>query len=156
VRANNRLALIYSRISFLARVHPSGESGWNLQYYVRNQQSKIPGRPTGEQSQESGPLRPTTPLPHPPGSLEGARGRCAQGQAEHIERQAGIHLFVEKPLSLKSAEEVGRLAEELGRQQERHGLVIAVGYMLRYSPAVQGAKKLLKQYNAKPASIMAR
>jgi predicted dehydrogenase len=70
--------------------------------------------------------------------------------------QAGIHLFVEKPLSVKSAEEVGRLTEELSRQQEKHGLVIAVGYMLRYSPAVQAAKKLLKQYDAKPASIMAR
>ena len=70
--------------------------------------------------------------------------------------QAGIHLFVEKPISVKSAEEVGRLAEELSRQQQKHGLVIAVGYMLRYSPVVQVAKKLLQQYNAKPASIMAR
>ena len=57
---------------------------------------------------------------------------------------------------MKSAEEVGRLAKELSRQQEKHGLVIQVGYMLRYSPVVQAAKKLLQQYNAKPASIMAR
>jgi predicted dehydrogenase len=70
--------------------------------------------------------------------------------------KAGIHLFVEKPLSVKSAEEVGRLAEELARQQREHGLVIAVGYMLRYSPVVQAARKLLQEYNAKPASIMAR
>lgn len=70
--------------------------------------------------------------------------------------KAGIHLFVEKPLSLKPAEEVGRLAEELKKQQDEHGLVIAVGYMLRYSPAVQAAKRILEQYNAKPASIMAR
>ncbi len=57
---------------------------------------------------------------------------------------------------MKSAEEVGRLAEELARQQREHGLVIAVGYMLRYSPVVQAARKLLQEYNAKPASIMAR
>ena len=51
--------------------------------------------------------------------------------------QAGIHLFVEKPISVKSAEEVARLAKELGKLQEERGLVIAVGYMLRYSPAIQ-------------------
>ncbi len=51
--------------------------------------------------------------------------------------QAGVHLFVEKPISLKSEEEITRLAEELERLQHEHDLVIAVGYMLRYSPAIR-------------------
>ena len=51
--------------------------------------------------------------------------------------QAGIHLFVEKPLSVKSADEVAGLAEELGKLQKEQNLIIAVGYMLRYSPAIQ-------------------
>ena len=51
--------------------------------------------------------------------------------------QAGLHLFVEKPISIKSAEEVARLAAELGQIQKEQGLVIGVGYMLRYSSAIQ-------------------
>lgn len=51
--------------------------------------------------------------------------------------QEGVHLFVEKPISIRSAEEVARLADELEKQQEKHKLVIAVGYMLRYSSAIQ-------------------
>ena len=63
---------------------------------------------------------------------------CASQISEGCSKvQAGIHLFVEKPLSVKSAEEVARLAKELGKLQRERRLVIAVGYMLRYSPAIQ-------------------
>ena len=51
--------------------------------------------------------------------------------------QAGVHLFVEKPISLKSEEEITRVSEELARLEKEHDLIIAVGYMLRYSPAIQ-------------------
>lgn len=46
-------------------------------------------------------------------------------------------MFVEKPLSVKSAEEVARLAAKLEKLQKEHSLIIGVGYMLRYSPAIQ-------------------
>ena len=48
-----------------------------------------------------------------------------------------MNIFVEKPLSVKPVEEVKRLAEELKKVQDRNGATIAVGYMLRYSPAVE-------------------
>ena len=51
--------------------------------------------------------------------------------------QAGLNLFVEKPLSLKPAAEVAELAGKLSELQSQQGLVIAVGYMLRAAPAVQ-------------------
>eukprot|EP00891_Asterochloris_glomerata_P005060 jgi/Astpho2/5060/fgenesh1_pg.00071_%23_40_t len=50
--------------------------------------------------------------------------------------QAGVHLFVEKPLSIQSAEEVAKLADELKQVQDQQKLIIAVGYMFRYP--VQG------------------
>jgi len=50
--------------------------------------------------------------------------------------KAGVHIFVEKPLSVKPVEEVKRLAKELKAVQQENGVIVAVGYMLRYSPAV--------------------
>lgn len=46
-------------------------------------------------------------------------------------------MFVEKPLSVKPPEEVSRLSQRLQQIQKQKGLIIAVGYMLRYSPAVE-------------------
>ena len=51
--------------------------------------------------------------------------------------QAGLNLFVEKPLSLKPAAEVAELAGKLSELQSQQGLVIAVGYMLRAAPAIE-------------------
>ena len=41
--------------------------------------------------------------------------------------QAGIHLFVEKPLSIRPAAEVSQLAQRLGELQKEHDIIIAVG-----------------------------
>ena len=46
-------------------------------------------------------------------------------------------MFVEKPLSVRPPEEVQRLSERLSELQKQKQLIIAVGYMLRYSPAVE-------------------
>ena len=51
--------------------------------------------------------------------------------------QAGISQFIEKPLSVKPPEEVAQLSERLLQLQKEKNLIIAVGYMLRYSPAVE-------------------
>ena len=48
-----------------------------------------------------------------------------------------MNIFVEKPLSVRPVEEVDRLAKELKKVQDENGCTIAVGYMLRYSPAVE-------------------
>ena len=51
--------------------------------------------------------------------------------------QAGVHLFIEKPISVRPAEEIARLGDELVKLQKEKNLIIAVGYMLRYSHCVQ-------------------
>lgn len=61
--------------------------------------------------------------------------------------QKGLHLFVEKPVSLRSVNEVRKLNLLLSDAQRRHETVIAVGYMLRYAAVVQKAKKILKGFH---------
>ena len=51
--------------------------------------------------------------------------------------QAGLHMLVEKPISIAPAEEVMRLASRLEQLQQEKGLVISVGYQMRYLPAVK-------------------
>jgi predicted dehydrogenase len=51
--------------------------------------------------------------------------------------KAGMHMFVEKPISVRPAEEVARLAQQLKEAQDKQKLVIAVGYMFRYVNSVQ-------------------
>ena len=46
-------------------------------------------------------------------------------------------MLVEKPLSVRAPEEVMELSRRLRKLQADKGVVIAVGYMLRYSPAVE-------------------
>ncbi|KAK9807571.1 hypothetical protein WJX72_003082 [[Myrmecia] bisecta] len=70
--------------------------------------------------------------------------------------RAGVHQFVEKPLSVRPAEEVGRLSQELQRIQKDNGVVIAVGYMFRYAPLVEAAKRVLKETGAKPLGVVGR
>ncbi|KAL0025024.1 hypothetical protein WJX77_012337 [Trebouxia sp. C0004] len=70
--------------------------------------------------------------------------------------KAGVNLFVEKPLSVRPAAEVAQLAHELKHIQEQNNVVIAVGYMFRYSAMAQAAKKILKEHNATPLAVIAR
>ena len=64
-----------------------------------------------------------------PGMLQVIRLLCTALQLKLA--QAGVHLFVEKPLSIQSAEEVAKLADELKQVQDQQKLIIAVGYMFR-------------------------
>ena len=68
----------------------------------------------------------------PPGDMELA---CAA---------AGVHMFIEKPLSSAPPQEIGHIAEALVRAQG-HGLIVSVGYMFRYSRAVQRMEELVEQ-----------
>lgn len=68
--------------------------------------------------------------------------------------RAGVPFFVDKPLSLRPPAEVRQLAAELERLQEEKGLVMSVGYMLRYSPAVVMAKKLLEAVRRRPFFVL--
>jgi predicted dehydrogenase len=52
--------------------------------------------------------------------------------------ESGRHVFVEKPLALAGAE-----AEELARLAEQRGLILMVGHLLQFHPAVQQLKRYL-------------
>lgn len=61
-------------------------------------------------------------------------------------------LFVEKPVSTGSVEEALKVAEYL----EGKGNLVSVGYMLRYSAAVQKMKQILKENNLEVMMTSAR
>ena len=64
-----------------------------------------------------------------------------------------MNMFVEKPLSVKPPEEVQRLSQRLLELQKQKNLIIAVGYMLRYSPAVEVGVMRLASCPAIPAAF---
>jgi predicted dehydrogenase len=73
--------------------------------------------------------------------------------------RAGIHLFIEKPLSCLPPDEVRDTAALLRdiQMQREEKLVISVGYMLRYHKAVSMLKEVIQnQTNGRILNIMAR
>ena len=88
--------------------------------------------------------------PHCHGALEEPRD---------IELQclrAGIHLFVEKPVSVLPPEQFGSYVEAVEEAQRERGLVVSVGYMFRYHPAVERMRAILQQYGRPPIVVNAR
>lgn len=57
----------------------------------------------------------------------------------------GVHLLVEKPISIRPMNDVQTLVAELAKEAESRKLVIAVGYMLRYNAAVTTTKSILSK-----------
>jgi predicted dehydrogenase len=66
------------------------------------------------------------------------------GDMELICATAGVHMFIEKPLSSAPPQDVAPIAQTLSRAQEQ-GLIVSVGYMFRYSRAVQRMRELIDQ-----------
>lgn len=54
-------------------------------------------------------------------------------------------MFVEKPLSVKAPEEVMELSQQLEKLQAEKGIIVAVGYMLRYNPAIEVSPTMTAQ-----------
>eukprot|EP01129_Flabellula_baltica_P000773 TRINITY_DN1072_c0_g1_i2.p2 TRINITY_DN1072_c0_g1~~TRINITY_DN1072_c0_g1_i2.p2 ORF type:complete len:284 (+),score=70.88 TRINITY_DN1072_c0_g1_i2:25-852(+) len=65
---------------------------------------------------------------------------------------AGVHMFIEKPLHCKEPKEVYRILDAV----EKNGVTVSVGYMLRYCKAVQFIKDFLKEKNSTVTSVSAR
>ena len=61
------------------------------------------------------------------------------GDPEEAVIEAGIHMLVEKPITLDLA-----LASRILDAIQRKGLIAASGYQLRYSPQIEKAKELLE------------
>lgn len=58
--------------------------------------------------------------------------------------EAGVDLFIEKPVSVAPPEEFGTYSTAVVRSQQEHGLVVSVGYMFRYHAAVDKLCDLLR------------
>lgn len=72
----------------------------------------------------------------------GAHGTAEPGKDMELRcAQAGIHVFVEKPLSAARPEQVRPVAEALRRAK----VTVSVGYMFRYSRAVEAMRRILAE-----------
>lgn len=57
---------------------------------------------------------------------------------------AGVHIFLEKPLAAWPPEEMAPVAEAMARAAA-DGLVVSVGYMFRYSGAIEAMQRILSE-----------
>lgn len=64
----------------------------------------------------------------------------AHGKAEILAAQKGIHLFIEKPITI-SAEQ----GEQIGRAIENSGIICSIGYNCRYLDIVDRTISILKE-----------
>uniref|UniRef100_A0A6B2LFC6 Gfo/Idh/MocA-like oxidoreductase N-terminal domain-containing protein n=1 Tax=Arcella intermedia TaxID=1963864 RepID=A0A6B2LFC6_9EUKA len=78
---------------------------------------------------------------------------AAHGEIEKLCVSAGIHMFIEKPISCGTPETVEQIHKMLHSNPK---VVVSVGYMLRYSKAVDYIKDFLSSRHLMPTSIMAR
>ena len=70
--------------------------------------------------------------------------------------RAGVHVFVEKPVSVIPPEQFSSYVETVEEVQRENGLVLSVGYMFRYHPAIQQMKSILEKYGQPMMGINAR
>ncbi len=68
---------------------------------------------------------------------------------------AGIHMFIEKPLSVLGPSETADVAAAMEAAAQR-GLVISVGYMFRYSRAVEKMRQILDDCPGGPRAVSLR
>ena len=68
---------------------------------------------------------------------------------------AGVHIFIEKPLSCLPPEQVAPVAEALARAEEK-GLIVSVGYMFRYSRAVDEMRRIIAETPGGVRAVVAR
>ena len=69
---------------------------------------------------------------------------------------SGVHLFVEKPVSVVVPEKFQHYAETIESVRMEKGLVVSVGYMFRYHSAIEQVKSILNEYGRKVMNINAR
>ena len=60
------------------------------------------------------------------------RGSLAKNKDVEIRCiRAGVHCFIEKPLSVVEPEGFGEYVQELVKQQQEKNVIVSVGYMFR-------------------------
>lgn len=70
--------------------------------------------------------------------------------------QAGVNVFVEKPVSVVPPEEFKDYVAAVTKSAKENGCVIGVGYMFRYHPAINRIKEELIKYGRPLIAINAR
>ena len=81
---------------------------------------------------------------------------CRGSYNNDIELQmvkAGIHTFIEKPLSDQPPEKVKSYTEELSRVAQEQGVIVSVAYMFRYHDAIDKMKEVIKEHGRPLMSI---
>eukprot|EP01103_Thecamoeba_quadrilineata_P003480 TRINITY_DN13249_c0_g1_i1.p1 TRINITY_DN13249_c0_g1~~TRINITY_DN13249_c0_g1_i1.p1 ORF type:complete len:428 (-),score=81.58 TRINITY_DN13249_c0_g1_i1:55-1338(-) len=63
---------------------------------------------------------------------------------ESVGAELGISMFIEKPLSAAPPEELEITLERIKKAQEEKNLVVSVGYMFRYSKAIEKMKEIIR------------
>ncbi|XP_074646542.1 uncharacterized protein LOC141902617 [Tubulanus polymorphus] len=88
------------------------------------------------------------------GIPSGVRGSLEDGKDVELQFvKAGIHLLVEKPLSISPREQFERYRETLVSEAEKRHVIISVGFMFRYHSAVEKMKELIKEHGGKVMAV---
>lgn len=86
-----------------------------------------------------------------------ARGSLQQNKDLELQCvKAGIHVFMEKPMSVLPLVKFQPYAAAIQKAIEEAKVVLSVGYMFRYHAAVMKMKELMKQHGGKVMSFNAR
>eukprot|EP01121_Diplochlamys_sp_Union-15-3_P018384 TRINITY_DN6671_c0_g1_i1.p1 TRINITY_DN6671_c0_g1~~TRINITY_DN6671_c0_g1_i1.p1 ORF type:complete len:371 (-),score=61.78 TRINITY_DN6671_c0_g1_i1:39-1151(-) len=67
--------------------------------------------------------------------------------------KAGIHMFIEKPLSCLDPADLVSVKDSINSKPE---IVVSVGYMFRYSKAIRTMKEIISKHNTKIRSVILR
>jgi predicted dehydrogenase len=74
---------------------------------------------------------------------------------ENICVDAGVHMFIEKPISSAPPEKLSETMNKIKVASEEKGLIVSVGYMFRYSKAIEKMKEILKsEFENRPITMI--
>ena len=82
-------------------------------------------------------------------SILGVPPFCRASYNNDIELQlvkAGVHVFIEKPLSSQPPEEIQPYVEEVSRTAKEQGVIMSVAYMFRYHDAINKMKEIIAEH----------
>ena len=77
------------------------------------------------------------------------------GDAEIACADAGVHIFLEKPLASVPPEELAPVAQRLAAASDA-GAIVSVGYMFRYSRAIEKMRELIAECAGGVRAVIAR
>lgn len=85
------------------------------------------------------------------------RGSFDEGKDLELQfARAGIHVFVEKPLSVLPPEQFMSYAKAVTETCKEKNVIVSVGYMFRYHAGILKMKELIKQHGGKVMALNAR